>query len=266
MLSSLRDKVVLVTGGTRGIGLATGLAFGRAGSRCILTHRWGSADESEIRRQFAEVGAPPPLIVEADVSNDADTDALLETAGEHCDSIDVFVSNVAVASLVSGIEDYVKRDFLRSIEYSTWPMAAYTKRIHAKFGAYPRYIVGLSSTGHLHYNIGYDAVAVAKSALEALCRFMAFRLGPHGVTVNLVRPSFVDTEAAALVLGKGFADFIRSTSPTSLISPGEVANVILALCSGLMDGVSGQIIQVDRGAIFSDTIIRQFELAQEKRS
>ena len=51
-----RDKVVLITGGTRGIGLATGLAYGRHGAHVILTHRWGSADEDEIFRLFEEAG------------------------------------------------------------------------------------------------------------------------------------------------------------------------------------------------------------------
>ncbi|HEY0136691.1 MAG TPA: SDR family NAD(P)-dependent oxidoreductase, partial [Nannocystis sp.] len=61
-------KAVLITGGTRGIGLACGLAFARHGARVILTHRWGSADEGELRAKFAELGAPEPMIVEADVS------------------------------------------------------------------------------------------------------------------------------------------------------------------------------------------------------
>ena len=54
MLNDLRGKTVLITGGTRGIGLATGLAFGREGAVCTLTHRWGSADENDIRRRFRE--------------------------------------------------------------------------------------------------------------------------------------------------------------------------------------------------------------------
>ena len=53
MLVDFRDKVVLVTGGTRGIGLAVGLAFGRAGASVYLTHRCGSADEAVIRERFA---------------------------------------------------------------------------------------------------------------------------------------------------------------------------------------------------------------------
>ncbi len=53
-------KAVLITGGTRGIGLACGLAFARQGARAILTHRWGSADEDELRELFRATGGPAP--------------------------------------------------------------------------------------------------------------------------------------------------------------------------------------------------------------
>jgi NAD(P)-dependent dehydrogenase (short-subunit alcohol dehydrogenase family) len=72
-----KDRVVLITGGTRGIGLACGLAFGRQGARTVLTHRWGSADEDELRARFVAVGAPPPLVIEADASREEDTARLL---------------------------------------------------------------------------------------------------------------------------------------------------------------------------------------------
>ena len=77
-LNDFRGKAVIITGGTKGIGLATGLAFGRQGAHAYLTHKWGSADENEVRRKFAEVGAPEPAIVEADVGSDEETVALLE--------------------------------------------------------------------------------------------------------------------------------------------------------------------------------------------
>ncbi len=264
MLNDLQGKVVLVTGGTRGIGLATGLAFGKAGAHCVLTHRWGSADEDEIAARFAAAGAPPPLIVEADVANDDDTDALLEAVRQRHDKIHAFVSNAAIAPIVQAMSDYVKRDFLRCIEYSTWPMAAYTNKIHAAFGAYPRYVVGVSSTGHLRYTGDYDAIAIAKSAMETLCRYMAFRLGPEGVSVNVIRPSYVNTEALATVVGEGFTEFVEAAAPKAIVPVEEVANAVLALCSGLLDGMNGQVLQVDRGTLFADSIVRQFEQATSR--
>ncbi|MCB9689937.1 MAG: hypothetical protein H6735_33160, partial [Alphaproteobacteria bacterium] len=59
----LAGRTAVVTGGTRGLGRAIGLRLGSAGARVWLTHRWGSADEGELRAAYAEVDAPEPCIV-----------------------------------------------------------------------------------------------------------------------------------------------------------------------------------------------------------
>ncbi len=201
MLNDLRDKAVLITGGTKGIGLATGLAFGAQGAAVTLTHKWSSADEDEIKGQFANLGAPEPLIVEADAREDEDTNALLEMMKAHHDSVDVFVSGVAFAQIVDDIDDYSKRSLLQSIEYSVWPTIEYLRRIKATFGQYPRYVVALSSIGAESNLPGYDMVAACKAALETICRYLASRLGEEDVRVNVVRTLYVDTESFSQTMG-----------------------------------------------------------------
>ena len=58
ILNDYTNKAVLITGGTKGLGLATGLAFGRHGAHVYLTNKWGSADEDALRQQFVDAGAP----------------------------------------------------------------------------------------------------------------------------------------------------------------------------------------------------------------
>ena len=92
--NDLKGKAVIVTGGTAGIGLATGLLFGKYGAHVYLTHRWGSADEDELRARFEAAGAPAPKIVEADASQDEDTEALMEAVKRDHDSVFALISNV----------------------------------------------------------------------------------------------------------------------------------------------------------------------------
>lgn len=262
----LSGRVALVTGGTMGIGLATGLAYGRAGARAVLTYRWGSADEDEVRARFREAGAPEPLIVEADVVRDEDTDRLLDRVAEEHDGIDVLVSNVAFAPRIPDLEAYDRRGLARSIDYSAWPMVSYTKAIHGRFGRYPRYVIGMSSDGPEGFFQNYDFVAASKAVLETLCRYMNFRLFDEGVRVNVIRSRLVRTESFDATFGEEFHDFLDALGgfEDCYTTPEDIAGVALALGSGLMDAVGGQVIMVDKGFRFFDNLMGIGERAQRR--
>src|SRR3954468_22745378 len=98
-MNDLRGKCVLITGGTMGIGLATGLAFARQGARVTLTHKWGTADEEALRDQFKKEDLPEPNIVQADASRDEDTEALLAELRQQNDAVEVFVPIDSMAVL-----------------------------------------------------------------------------------------------------------------------------------------------------------------------
>jgi NAD(P)-dependent dehydrogenase (short-subunit alcohol dehydrogenase family) len=256
----VNGKAVLITGGTMGIGLATGLAFGRQGARCILTHKWGTASEDDVLRAFDAAGAPEPLIVQADVADDQDTQTLLGAIKADHDQIEAFISNVSVGLVVKEFEDYEKRSLFKSIEYSAWPMIEYTRQIKTVFGRYPRYVVGLSSGGPDAFYKNYDFVAASKAVMESLCRYLNYRLFDDDIRINVVRSRLVRTESLRVTFGRDFEDFAeRFNMRRQFISCEEVANAILALCSGLMDGVSGQVIMVDRGTSFFDNLMRIYE-------
>lgn len=258
MLNDLRGKAVLITGATKGIGLGAALAFGRRGALCTLTHKWGSADEDDIRGQFAAVGAPPPRLVQADATNAEDTMALLKDLRSRHDGLEVLVANVSFAQVVRSLDDYVKRSLLRSIEYSAWPMVEYTQKINEVFGHYPRYVLGLSSIGPDKFTANYDFVAAAKAVLETLCKYLSYRLAAEDVRVNILRASFVRTESLAATMGEECIPFVERFDPSMFVTVEEVAEAIVALCSGLMDAVRGQVLTIDGGAGFYDNLMRLY--------
>jgi len=259
-------KVVLVTGGTMGIGVACALAYAKYGADTILTYRWGTADMDAVRAKFAAIGAREPMIIEADVVNDEDTEKLLSAIAERHKKIDVFISNVAFAQRTGSLQEYNKRSLFRSLDYSAWPLWNYTDLIHKKFGSYPTYIFGLSSDGPDSFFMNYDFVAASKAVLETMCRYMNFRLLNEGSRVNIVRSRLVRTESFDATFGKEFHEYLEALGgfEDCYTTPEEIGNVVFALGSGLCDAVGGQVVMVDRGFQFFDNLMGIAERARAK--
>lgn len=256
----LSGKTALVTGGTRGIGLAVALQLAKAGARLYLTYRWGTADTKALYEAFARVTEHKPVLVEADVSVEEETVRLLDTIASEADRVDIFISNASIALLTASIDEYKKKSLFKTIEYSTWPMIDYTRKIRERFGSFPRYIIGISSDGPDHFYQGYDFVAASKGLLEIFSRYLSIHLAPEGSRVNVVRFGPVETDSFNQVFGDGFFEYVRKhgVSDDMLLKIEDCGKTIVALCSGLLDGVNGQILTVDNGLTFSSNIIMQY--------
>jgi enoyl-[acyl-carrier-protein] reductase (NADH) len=259
--NDFQGKAVLITGGTKGIGLATGLAFAAEGAHLYLTHKWGSADETEIQARFREVGASlPPCIVEADAASEEDGERLFELIKKEHGNLEVFVSNVAFAQPCTGVESYLKRSLFTGLGYSAWPLIAYLQQSQKTFGRYPRYVIGSSCDGPDTYYPGYDFVACAKVVMEVLCRYLTSHLFGEDVRINILRSRPVPTESLIATFGEAFQPFLEKYyGPEYLIQSQEVAAATLCLCSGWMDAVSGQVLLLDRGVAFCDNLMRLYE-------
>lgn len=257
----LSEKVALITGGTGGIGLAAGLELGAAGARSILTYRWGSTPEDEIRRLFKDRGAPDPLILEADVSREEDTPILMERIAQEHSGIDIFVSNVGFALKAETLEDYRKKSLYKSFDYSTWPMIDYVRRARETFGRYPQTVLGVSSNGPDNYYRGYDYVAASKALLEFFTRYLAVHLYDEGCRVNTIRFGTVRTPSFTAIFGDEYFDWMKEhkgLEEEAILTPAECGKVIMAMCSGLMTALNGQIINADLGLPFRDNAMMDY--------
>ena len=260
-------KVILITGGTRGIGLECGLSFGKRGGLCILTYNWGDHDEKAIYAAFEKQKAPKPILLQADVSNNEDTMALLEQLKKQgISKIDTFISNVSAAQVVNSFEDYSLKGLKKSISYSAFPMVSYTKAIHTVFGKYPKYIIGVSSTGPTDYSIGYDYVAASKTVMEVFVKYINYRLRNEDICINAVRSRAIKTQSLENTFGKDLADFAKKFVPDNYwIQPEELSEAIVALCSGYCDTITGQIITVDKGTSFFDNLMEIYTRSQKSK-
>ena len=143
-------------------------------------------------------------------------------------------------------------------------MVSYTKKIYQTFEKYPSYIIGISSTGPDHYAYGYDFVAASKAVIEVLCRYLSYRLKAQQTVVNIVRSRAIKTKSLEDTFGKDLEPLVKKLIPDNYwIEPIEVANAVIALCSGYCDAIDGQIINVDRGTSFFDNFMDIYTRAKK---
>jgi NAD(P)-dependent dehydrogenase (short-subunit alcohol dehydrogenase family) len=238
---------VIVTGGTRGLGKALGMEFSRAGATVFLTHRWGSVDEAELRAEFESASLPVPNIVESDASDPQATRSLMRMVANHSGTLAAAISNVAFAQIVDDIGGLKRASLELSLRHSTWPVLDLVHAAREVLGHYPRYVLGISTLGADLCLPGYDMVGIAKAALESLCRYLALRLRDEGVTVNAIRCGPLDTAGSRATFGDAVFDSGVLQQTGLIMDPHDVARACVALCSGLMDSVTGQVIAVDEG-------------------
>jgi NAD(P)-dependent dehydrogenase (short-subunit alcohol dehydrogenase family) len=246
IMPDFAGRAALVTGGTRGLGKAIAMEFARANARVFVTHRWGSVEETELAGEFDAAGLSPPVVVEADASDHAATRTLMAHIKSQTSQLHAVVSNVSFAKAVNDIDDLKRSSMDLSLAYSAWPVVDLAQSAHAAFGSYPRYVMAISSDGVEVCHDNYDLAGVSKAVLETLCRYLAVRLKPHGVRVNVVRPGYVDTPSARAIIGEDVVESVKDRVDL-LMDPRGIGQVCVALSSGLLDAVTGQVLTVDEG-------------------
>ena len=257
----LSEKVALITGGTRGIGLGIGEALASAGAQTVLTYRWGAADLDAIAAGFEARGFKKPIFEMADVSRSEETRELMGRLKVDVDGVDIFVNNVAFAARTGTLKEYRKRSLYKSLDYSAWPLVDYVEAIEEIFGAYPSHVVAVSSDGMERSYPGYDFVATSKSVLEVLARYMGSHLGAVGTRVNVVRFGMVATESFEAMFGTEIWEFLsqEGIEKEALMTPEDCGKAVLALCSGLLDKMQSEVITVDGAMAFEDNMMRRYE-------
>jgi NAD(P)-dependent dehydrogenase (short-subunit alcohol dehydrogenase family) len=242
-----RGQGALVTGATRGLGKAIALELARTGATVFVTHRWGSVAEDQLAAEFTAAGLEPPVIVESDASDPGATRELLARVKERVASLRAVVSNVAFAKVVRELGDLKKSSLDLSLGYSAWPIVDLAQACQEVLGRFPRYLIGVSGDGASVCHEGYDLVGVSKAVLETLCRYLAVRLKRHGVRVNAIRPSSIDTALLHDTFGEAAVAEVKARVGEVFLDARKVARAVVALASGLMDSVTGQTLVVDEG-------------------
>ncbi|PWM38020.1 MAG: 3-oxoacyl-ACP reductase [Clostridiales bacterium] len=242
------SKVVLITGASRGIGLACARAFGAAGYRVAINYNQSAARAEALARELI-AGGCDAIAVQADVSERAQVERMVRQINLDFGRVDVLVNNAGIA----------QQKLFCSISPAEW------RRMFAVTvdGAYhccqcvlpgmiarqQGKIVNVSSIWGIagaSCEVHYSA---AKAALIGMTKALAKELGPSGITVNCVAPGVVDTE-----MNQGLDEYtraaLREETPLGVIgSPQDIASAVLFLASEGADFITGQVLSPNGGFV-----------------
>jgi 3-hydroxybutyrate dehydrogenase len=255
---SIAGKRALVTGASRGIGRATALALAQAGVDVALAAR-GTDELDQVAAEIAEIGRNA-VVISCDVSDVAQVQRMVETAHAQLGGIDILVNNAgkAMSAKFLGHPDEVWHQLLAlnltGVYYVTKAVAP--GMVERKWG---RIITVASVAGKVgsRYTAAYSA---SKHGVLGLMKSVALELATTGVTANSVCPGYVDTPmtdgaVANMIARTGMSEedartYLTSTNPQRrLVTPDEVARVVLFLAQATSGGITGQAINVDGGAV-----------------
>jgi 3-oxoacyl-[acyl-carrier protein] reductase len=241
----LKDKVCLVTGSARGIGLAVAEEFARNGAKVVLSDVLEDALESSVIT-LSESGADVIGIV-ADVTDPDQVSSLVAGATDRYGRVDVLVNNAGVTRdtlllrMAEADWDLVLKVNLKGAFLMTQAVAKVM--IKQKSGK----IVSISSVVGLMGNAGQANYSASKAGLLGLTKSAARELAGRGICVNAVAPGFVETEMTSKLSEKAKAAFLDAVPLKRAGQAGDIAAAVLFLSSPASDYITGQVLGVNGG-------------------
>jgi 3-oxoacyl-[acyl-carrier protein] reductase len=245
-MTQLRDKVAVVTGGSRGIGRAIALALGRAGARVAVTcvHQREAAEDVVVTLQHM---GRDGRVYQFDVADFSATATAFDQIIRDLDGLDILVSNAGVRSdqLLVRMKPEEWDVVMRTNLTGTFNCARAAARtmLRRRWGR----IITISSIAGLVGNAGQTNYAASKAGMIGFTKALARELAPRGITVNAVAPGFIDTEMTR-TLPEAQRHALLQQIPTGHFgAPDDVAACVLFLASDEARYITGEVMSVSGG-------------------
>jgi 3-oxoacyl-[acyl-carrier protein] reductase len=242
----LRDKVALVTGGSRGIGRAVSLALAKQGAYVAINYAGNEVAASETLTQIRESGGDGE-IVRFDVASASAFEEAIDDLAKRKGRLDILVSNAGIALdqlLLRVKPEELERTFATNVGGALWGAKAAIRHMMRKRTGR---IVFLSSVVAESGNPGQAVYSASKAALLGLTKTLAREYASRGVTVNAVSPGFIATDMTAGLPDDVKKKIVEQTPLGRIGSPDEVAAAVVYLASDEAGYVTGQVLRVNGG-------------------
>lgn len=243
----MKDKIVLITGGARGIGLAIAEGFAKSGATPII---WdlNEVDITQAVKTLKTQASKSEGMVVNITDEKAVEKAINEIYLKH-KKIDVLVNNAGITAdtliLKMGLDKWKSVIDVNLTGTFNVTQKISKKMLRQRFGS----IVNISSVIGLMGNYGQANYAASKGGIISLTKTCAKEFGARGIRVNAIAPGFIRTEMTKNLPDDVVAKYSQQIPLKSLGSPKDVANLCLFLASDKSKYITGQVIQVDGGLL-----------------
>jgi 3-oxoacyl-[acyl-carrier protein] reductase len=241
-----RTGVALVTGGTRGIGLAISEALAEAGHTVVMNYR-GDDRQAAVALDRVRAHGPSAEVLRADVSEPAEVDQLFRTVRKEFGPLESFVSNAGITA--DGFAVMMSSAKWDSVLSTNLTGAFSCLRAAARSMASRRHgsLVAVASTSAVNAPAGQCNYAASKAGLVAAVRVLAKELGPYGVRANAVLPGFVDTGMTQAMPEKDLQRYLAGVPLGRIGTGADVAPAVSFLLSDAAAYITGSTVVIDGG-------------------
>ena len=237
------DKVVLITGGSRGIGLATAIAFYKQGATVAVIH----SGRGELSLELTALLSDKFKEFSCDVSNFEQVGQTVAKVCEVFGTVDILI-NCAGITKDTLLLSMKESDFDQVIDVNLKGTFNFMKQVYPlMMRKRSGKIINMSSIVGIHGNKGQANYSASKAGVIGLTKSVAMELASRGINVNAVAPGFIETDMTGNISEKAKDEMVGAIPMKRKGTPEDIANICLFLASDQASYITGQVIVVDGG-------------------
>lgn len=246
MFEDLQNKRVLVTGSSSGIGAGIARAFGALGARVAVHYHGNEAGA----KATAEAIEPETLILQADLSDEAEAEALVTQLNENWGGLDILINNAGIVHKAS-ILDTDAADWDKTLNInlrSPYLLSRSVAKLWIDAGERGCILHNTSIHGNQSVEF-FSAYAASKAALNSLTAVQALEWAEHGIRVNAIAPGVTPVERTEKALDSTKDMWLPYIPLGEYGTPDDIANLAVFLCSEAARWITGQVMVCDGGTL-----------------